>query len=237
MRRTTPAAANRVSDSASRRRIRARGRVVISLAASALVHAALLAWVTVDMPQSRHAAKGLPRQGQAAESSTERVIEVVRIQPPGKLPSGGSAGSAAGAIGQSAAVAAAAPVRLPPVSMPGAAGTSVGLLTFVAAPASPMALPALGETPGKTQPANRGILRRRPESGAFSGQGTGRTSSASGKGFGGGGVTAIGVWTDCITAGLQGPRDRIGLGLPGKGFGRGQGLGGIGGRRMGWSGR
>lgn len=215
------------------RRPSVRGRVAISLGVSALVHAALLAWVSVTISESRAAAAGFERPGPTAERPPERTIEVVRIQPPGVLPSGGAAGSAEGAGGQGAARAAEVPVRLPPVSVLPAAGSSTGLPAFAAAPASPLALPALAVAPEQSAAStpNRGILRRRPEAGAFPGLGE-RTASGSGRGFGGGGATFIGIGTDCITAGRAGAGGRIGFGLPGSG--RVGGFGGVGG---GWPGR
>lgn len=202
----------------SSRRPSVRGRVAISLGVSALAHAALLAWVSVTISESRLAGAGFDRPGPTAERPPERTIEVVRIQPPGVLPSGGAAGSAEGASGRGAAPAAEVPARLPPVSVPVTAGSSAGLPAFAAAPASPLALPALALAPEKPSGSttNRGLLRRRPEAGAFPGLGE-RTASSSGRGFGGGGATFIGIGTDCITPGRAGTGGRIGLGLPGSG--------------------
>ena len=224
---------NSVSGRPSSRRPSVRGRVAISLGVSALVHVALLAWVAVTIPESPHAAAGFDRSGSTAERPPKRTIEVVRIQPPGALPSGGAAGSAEGGGGQGAAPAAAAPVRLPSVSVPLAGGSNAGLPAFAAAPASPLALPALAlapEQPAASTP-NRGILRRRPEAGAFPGLGE-RTGSGSGRGFGGGGVTITGIGTDCITPGRAGVGGRIGFGLPLSGP-RG-GVGGVGSVGGGW---
>ena len=224
---------NSVSGRPSSRRRSVRGRVAISLGVSALVHVALLAWVSVTIPESPHAAAGFDRSGSTAERPPKRTIEVVRIQPPGALPSGGTAGSAEGGGGHGAAPAAAVPVRLPSVSVPLAGGSNAGLPAFAAAPASPLALPALAlapERPAASTP-NRGILRRRPEAGAFPGLGE-RTGSGSGRGFGGGGVTITGIGTDCITPGRAGVGGRIGFGLPHSGP-RG-GVGGVGSVGGGW---
>lgn len=212
------------------RRPSARGRVAISLGVSALVHGALLALVSVTIPENRHAAAGFGRSGPTADRPPERTIEVVRIQPPGVLPSGGSAGSAKGAGGQGAARAAEVPVQLPPVSIPTANGSSAGLLAFAASPASPVALPALAIESEQVSRSsgNRGIVRRRPEAGAFPGLGD-RAASGSGRGFGGGGTTVAGIWTDCITLGRGGGGNRIGLGLPESGR-----FGGSGRARGGW---
>ncbi|WP_419942762.1 hypothetical protein [Candidatus Palauibacter sp.] len=210
--------------------------MAISLAVSALLHGALLAWVTLSIPESRTAAGGLDHPGPEIEPVSRRFIEVVRIQPPGVLPAGGSAGSSAGASGQ-AGRAAALPAELPSVSVRGVGTSTAGRLAFVAIPESPLALPALGEPAAEAPASNRGILRRRPESGAFPGQGDRWTSSTPGRRFGGGGVTISGVGTDCITAGSGGLDIRPGFSLPGKGRGWDPGGPGTGGRRMGWSGR
>ncbi len=236
MRRMSPAADGR-SGGTGWRRPRSRGRMAISLAVSALFHGALLAWVTLAIPESRTAAGGLDRPGPEIEPASERVIEVVRIRPPGVLPSGGSAGSSAGTSGQAAAPAATLPAELPSVSVRGVGMSTAGRLAFVAVPESPLALPALGEPAAEAPVSNRGILRRRPESGAFPGQGDRWTSSTPGRGFGGGGVTISGVGTDCITAGSGGLGIRPGFSLPGKGRGWDPGGPGTGGRRMGWPGR
>ncbi|WP_419950703.1 hypothetical protein [Candidatus Palauibacter sp.] len=214
--------------------------MAVAFAASALFHAALLAWVTLEIPESGHAARGFERSGSVAEPAAERVIEVVRIQPPGVLPSGGSAGSSAGAAAGAATPAAPLPTELPAVSVRGAGTAAAAPVILAAAPVSPLALPAVGDLMAEAPaPAsNRGVLRRRPESGAFPARGNRWTSSTSGQGFGGGGVTITGVGTDCITAGSGGAGIRTGVSLagPGRGWGLGGSLGG-GVRRMGWSGR
>lgn len=220
------------------RRVSARGRMAVALGVSALFHGALLAWVSLSIPESPHAARGFERAGSVAEPAEERVIEVVRIQPPGVLPSGGSAGSSAGASAGTATAATALPTELPPVSVRGAGTSAAAPVILAAAPVSPLALPAIGDLLADARARNRGIVRRRPESGAFPARGDRWTSGTSGRGFGGGGVTVRGVGTDCITAGSGGAGIRTGVSLAGQGRG-GWGLGGRGTRRsfMGWSGR
>ena len=220
-----------------RRRTPVRGRLAIALGVSALLHAALLAWVTVTIPESGDGLRGIERPGSTATPTAERVIEVVRIQPPGVLPSGGSGGASAGTSGAAAAPATALPTELPPVSVRGAGSETAGLVALATVPASPLALPALGEPPATAPAKNRGVLRRRPEAGAFPGSDGRWTSGSSGRGFGGGGVTITGVGTDCITAGSGGLGGRTGFGLPRSGRGWGLGGGDTGGRPMGWPGR
>ena len=218
----------------SGRRTPARRRMAIALAASALLHVALLAWVTVTMPEAGDGPRGVERSGSTATPAAERVIEVVRIQPPGVLPSGGSGGASAGAAGAVATSATALPAELPALSVRATGTVTGGLAALTTVPASPLALPALGE-PSATAPAkNRGVLRRRPEAGAFPGSGDRWTSGSTGRGPGGGGVTITGVGTDCITAGSGGLGGRTGFGLPRSGRGWGVGGNGAGGRRMGW---
>lgn len=242
--RQTSLRTNGSSGRARWRRPTSRGRMAISLGASALFHGALLAWVTIGIPEGRRAAGGFERPGTDVEAEPkERIIEMVRIQPPGVLPSGGAGGASAGAAGRSAAPEAALPTELPPVSVRGTGAAAAGEVLLAAAPVSPVALPALGDLLAAEAPArNRGVLRKRPESGAFPARGGRWTTSTSGRGFGGGGVTIRGVGTDCITAGSGGAGTRTGVGIPG--LGRGGAIGGAiiggargGGRRMGWSGR
>ena len=241
MRRMSRTADGRAG-AAPRRRLSGRGRMAVALGVSALFHGALLAWVSLSIPESSHAARGFERSGSVAEPAAERVIEVVRIQPPGVLPSGGSGGSSAGASAGAATAATALPTDLPAVSVRGAGTSAASPVILAAAPISPLALPAVGDLMAEAPaPAsNRGILRRRPESGPFPARGDRWTSSTSGRGFGGGGVTITGVGTDCITAGSGGVGIRTGVSLAGQGRGAGLGgrFGGAGGaRRMGWPGR
>ena len=238
MRRMSRAADGR-SVGSPRRRVSARGRMAVALGVSALFHGALLAWVSLAIPENPHAARGFERAAAVAESAAERVIEVVRIQPPGVLPSGGSEGSSGGASEGTATPAAALPTELPPVSVRGAGRSASAPVILAAAPISPLALPAVGDlmADAPASPSNRGVLRRRPESGAFPARGDRWTSSTSGRGFGGGGVTIRGVGTDCITAGSGGVGIRTGVSLSGQGRGLGLGGAGTGRRFMGWSGR
>ena len=233
MRRMSRAADGR-SGGAFGRRGSARVRMAVALGVSALFHAALLAWGALVIPEGQHAARGVERPGAAAEPAPERVIEMVRIQPPGVLPSGGSAGSSEGASAGAATAASALPTELPPVSVRTAGTAAGGPVMLAAAPVSPLALPAVGDLMAAAPASNRGILRRRPESGAFPGRGDRWTSSTSGRGAGGGGLTISGVGTDCITAGSGGRGTRTGFGLPGSGRGWGPGGAAGGGRLGGW---
>ena len=211
------------------RRLGVRSRLLVSLVASAAIHAALLAWVSMEVPAPGGGGRLLagPEREPAPE---DPAIEVIRIKPPGlRLPAAAPAGPVVtpAAEATSALVAAGEAVSASPdpaatalaVSVPGRAGPAY-LLTFLDVPSSPLPLPVRGESAGATDRPNRGILRRRPESLPFGGPGSVGTQGASGRGLGRGGQISIGIGTDCITAGLARPGGSAGWSLPGMRGGR-----------------
>lgn len=193
----------------------ARRRTFVSIAISGAVHAALLAWVVVDVPASDtpidRAAIRAPAPVRAA---VDRPIQVVQIRPPGvALPSGGASTRTAEAPPSIPAEPVATAPKLSAAAT--APGAMLASLTPVESSSS-WSLPAPAGEPEETAEAtgrpNRGVILRGRAGGgqvASGGRGTGSSTGGLGSGVG---VTIVGPGGDCITPGLAVPG--AGLGSP-----------------------
>jgi hypothetical protein len=211
---------------------------------SAGAHAALLAWVSIDMPRVPTARIELVPRTTADPDPPEPSVQVVEIRMPGvRLPGGtlaagssprGSAPSGpAGAIPFEAAVTAPA-VTAPAVTAPEVrrSPTLVSRTVMTAPATSPggLELPAIADsasgaavTGAAGRPA-RGVVLRAPGTAPGAPTGTYGSSGSGGLGGFGGGVTIVGPGGDCITPGRSVPDvPRLGSRAPGLEPGRGGG--------------
>lgn len=195
---------------------------VISLAISVLAHAAVLAWGAIDIPELGESSGVVDRSGTVAADETreEPMIQVIKIQPPGTLASGGAPGSQReGAEGGAAGVATiSAPVAEPQslrgsLTLSPAQPTNMVLVTTEGpSPGLLLAdLPASRRPSDRSARSNRGIVRKGASSGRREriGEAGFGASGRGGVGRGGSGTASIGTGTDCITAGTAIPAGRL----------------------------
>ncbi|MCG8467379.1 MAG: hypothetical protein MJB57_04115 [Gemmatimonadetes bacterium] len=229
---------------------RNRRPFVISIAVSAAIHGALLAWVVIDVPLPAGSDRSTQRSGPLAteDPPTEEVVHVVQIRPPGVMGGGAPAGSAgasgAGTDPGSAKIEAALAEPQSPrgsLTLSPAQPMALALRAPVApAPAVVLAdLPSAHHTTARSARPNRGLIVRagtagdEPASGRF---GAGRAGRG-GVGLGGAGTASIGPGEDCITIGSARPEGRIprGIGDMTRGLGQrgGRSAPFSGGRRLG----
>lgn len=210
-------------------------RLAISIVASVLVHGGLLAWVSFrvpEIPKAPRIVQTAPAIEVAEVTPPEPPEVVIQIQPPGVLPIGSDAGTAAAQPAPEVVQLQTEPVGVPEAKLPDLAPASRGIiLASAATPVDARSEVPAGAVEAPPKRPNRGIIKR-PDGAEPSWASGGRGTSGSGRGSGGGGVTIAGPGTDCITAGLADPNGRIPTITPIQTSG-GSSRGGLGGGRIG----
>jgi len=196
---------------------RQRPALAVGLAASAAVHAAVLAFGAIEVPLGKAPEIRLVRPAPlpAPEPAPDPATRVVVIRPPGVVPSGGAEGTRGGVRSASGArpppagrTVSKGPLAVPTPRHPSAPRASLALATPLAETGIPV-VPAARDSAAATPEARPGrgiILRTGP---ASTGAGGGRVTGPGGAGglggfSAGGGVATAGPGGDCITPGIAG---------------------------------
>ena len=194
-------------------------RLGIAMLVSAGAHAALLAWVSIDMPQVPSARIELVRRTTADLDRPEPSVQVVEIRMPGvRLPGGtmaaGTSPEGSTSRGPGGAIPLETAVTAPPVRSIPTLDRHAAVMTAHATSPAGLDLPALADSASGMEKAAaagrpaRGVVLRPAGKAPGASAETHGSSGSGGLGGIGGGVTIVGPGGDCITPGESVPDGR-----------------------------